>query len=115
MPVPSRFHVLPPLTVTNGPTSVPAYRVLSDDGSRITEFTGTSGSEPLMSVQCRPPSTVLNTCPRLRGVAAPNPAYAAYATRQLDRSTANCATGRFGSTPRPTRVQVGCVAVTASG
>ena len=45
------------------------------------ELTGLSGRLPLMSVQLCPPSLVLKTWPGLDGVAALNPAYAAYAIR----------------------------------
>jgi hypothetical protein len=45
------------------------------------ELTGLSGRFALMSVQVSPPSLVLKTWPGRLGVAALNPAYAAYAMR----------------------------------
>ena len=68
-----------------------------------------------MSVHDLPPSVVANTWPGRLLVAPLNPAYAAYAMRQLDRSTANCVTGRAGSGALFTLVHVGAALVTASG
>src|SRR5207245_9335368 len=60
-PVPSDTQLAPPFVVTKVPTSVPAYRVLGELGSRMSELTGASGRLALMSFHDFPPLPVAKT------------------------------------------------------